>query len=577
MGGIRIRPPTARIRTLPPSEPGVARSVVAPAVAVSSRTPAPSTVELAEKAIKFAEAISEKRYYPYQVEPARRIIQAVIDNEGVEITCLMSRQVGKSTMIASICASLMVLMPEFAKTWEQDQRFNRRDDHGRYRGYKDGFWIGVFAPVKQLADLLYNKVRDVFSTDAAQSVLQELGLSFTVANGNQVTLSNKSVVKSLSASEHSKIEGHTFHLAVQEECQDINTLKIAKSISPMVSAYHGSTLSIGTSNATKCYFYHATQRNKRHAMTTGIVNHFEYDYKVCQQHNSLYKLYIEKEKFRLGEDSDSFRMSYALEWLLERGMFITKERLEAVGVTATNHKIFGYPVSHSFLWEDSSPDPRAHYVVGVDFGKRHDSTVATVIKVDWDHPVVKRWVNTEADMVEYAAYRKHIVAWLEIFGDDYESQFYQLCEFIRKFHIEKIILDATGLGAVMSDKFVTEFEGVTVVPFVFSLQSKSEGFKAISNDFNAKRLTYPAGEGTMASRVWRNFTDQMLMLEKEYREQHMLCHAPEDEENSHDDYCSSALLAAWGANEPAFGGVEVLHDNPFLHNKTERVAGRLVE
>jgi len=67
------------------------------------------------------------------------------------------------------------------------------------------------------------------------------------------------------------------------------------------------------------------------------------------------------------------------------------------------------------------------------------------------------------------------------------------------------------------------------------------------------------------------------MLEKEYREQHMLCHAPEDEENSHDDYCSSALLAAWGANEPAFGGVEVLHDNPFLHNKTERVAGRLVE
>lgn len=121
-------------------------------------------------------------------------------------------------------------------------------------------------------------------------------------------------------------------LIICEECQDISSFKIRKSIHPMGASYNASIIKIGTATTFKGDFYDVIERNKKDYKEgrLKIRNHFEYDYKICQKYNEKYRKYVEKEKHRLGEHSDEFRMSYGLEWILERGMFIDIIQLETL-------------------------------------------------------------------------------------------------------------------------------------------------------------------------------------------------------------------------------------------------------
>ena len=84
---------------------------------------------------------------------------------------------------------------------------------------------------------------------------------------------------------------------------------------------------IGTPGYHKGDFYKAINLNKRRARGKRL-NHFEYDDRVVCKYNPYYKKFIDKEKLRLGEDSEEFQMSYRLKWMLERGMLITEDDLD---------------------------------------------------------------------------------------------------------------------------------------------------------------------------------------------------------------------------------------------------------
>ena len=98
----------------------------------------------------------------------------------------------------------------------------------------------------------------------------------------------------------------------------------------MGAAYNATIVKIGTATTFKGDFYDAIQRNKAEALTrkSHIRNHFEYDWTIAAKYNPKYAKYVEKEKKRLGEKSDEFRMSYCLEWIIERGMFVYIENLD---------------------------------------------------------------------------------------------------------------------------------------------------------------------------------------------------------------------------------------------------------
>ena len=81
---------------------------------------------------------------------------------------------------------------------------------------------------------------------------------------------------------------------------------IRKSIHPMLASTGGSMVKIGTPGYHKGDFYKAINLNKRRARGRR-TNHFEYDYRVVCKYNPAYKLFVEKEKFRLGRTPRSSR------------------------------------------------------------------------------------------------------------------------------------------------------------------------------------------------------------------------------------------------------------------------------
>ena len=268
-----------------------------------------STTDLVNRIYNFCEVYSGRVMYPYQGQFSKRIIRSVLENDGAELTALFSRQSGKTETVAITVGGLMILLPQLANMpmFMEDKRLNT---------FRDGFWVGIFAPSQRQAQTTYNRMRGRMQCKEAQAVLSDpdFRLEFTTSNGQTVALSNGSFCTAISASDGSNIEGESFKFIICEECQDISNFKIRKSIHPMGAAYNATICKIGTATTFKGDFYEAIERNKKEydSGKLRIRNHFEYNYKVVMKYNPKYAKYIEREKRSLGETSDEFRMSYCV-------------------------------------------------------------------------------------------------------------------------------------------------------------------------------------------------------------------------------------------------------------------------
>lgn len=268
-----------------------------------------STTELVNMIYNFCEVYSGKVMYAYQTQFSKRIIRSVLENDGAEITALFSRQSGKTETIAITVGGLMIILPTLAN-------MPMFMDDPRLQMFKDGFWVGIFAPCQRQAQITYGRMKSRLQCKESIAVLEDpdFRLEFTTSNGQTVALSNGSFCTAISASDGCNIEGESFKFIICEECQDISNYKIRKSIHPMGAAYNATICKIGTATTFKGDFYEAINRNKKEYEQgkLKVRNHFEYNYKVVMKYNPRYAKYIEREKRSLGETSDEFRMSYCV-------------------------------------------------------------------------------------------------------------------------------------------------------------------------------------------------------------------------------------------------------------------------
>lgn len=268
----------------------------------------PTTV-LVNKIYDFCEFYGNRHLFPYQEQFGKRIIRSVLENDGAEITALFARQSGKTETVALIVGGLMIILPILAN-------MPMFADDSRFQMFKQGIWVGIYAPGLRQAQINYNRMRAFLTCPTAIQVLldDDFRLTFDTNNGNTVSLSNGSYAKAVSASEQSNIEGESYHLIICEEAQDISDYKLTKSIHPMGAAYNATVIDVGTATTFTAYFYRKINQNKEEAKSksTHIRNHFEYDYLVACKYNERYKKYVEREKKSLGENSDEFQMSYCV-------------------------------------------------------------------------------------------------------------------------------------------------------------------------------------------------------------------------------------------------------------------------
>jgi hypothetical protein len=486
--------------------------------------------KLIDKIMEFMGVLVGHQLHPYQQPLAKRIIESVIIGDGEEITALAARQSGKSETIANTVSTLMLLMPRLAKIYP--------DLLGKF---KDGIWVGLFAPTESQAETLFSRTVTRLSSERAQEILSDPEIDDVAAKAGGVTKmirlkKSGSTLTMMTANPRAKIESKSFHLVVIDECQEADDFIVTKSISPMMAYYAGTMVKTGTPTTHKNNFYKSIQLNRRRQTGRNArQNHFQWDYRDVAKINPDYNKFIKKEIIRIGEESDEFQMSYNCKWLLERGMFVSSTLLDELG--DTSQKIVK-------TWHQTP------VVVGVDPARKMDSTVVTVVWVDWDRPD------------EFGYYDHRILNWLEIQGDDWEEQYFQIVNFLSNYDVLAIGIDANGVGDAVAQRLKILMPRAEVVALTSSQSEQSKRFKHLQELLQRRSLAYPSHAESRRLRIWKRFYQQMTDVEIKYKGPNFTVAAP-DETYAHDDYVDSLAMACSLTRELVMPEVNV-SSSPFF-------------
>jgi hypothetical protein len=345
-----------------------------------------------------------------------------------------------------------------------------------------------------------------------------------------------STLMMMTANPRAKIESKSFHLIIIDECQEADDFVVSKSIAPMGAYYNATIVKTGTPTTFKNNFYRAIHLNKRRQTERGKrQNHFQWDWRDVAKFNPNYEKFIRKEMLRIGEDSDEFQLSYNCKWLLERGMFVTSSIMEELGDTSQ---------------ELVKSWHRSPVVVGVDPARKIDSTVVTVVWVDWDRPD------------EFGYYDHRVLNWLEIQGDDWEEQYFQIVNFLGNYDVLAIGVDSNGVGDAVAGRLKVLMPRAEVIAITSSPTEQSKRWKHLQALIQRQMVSWPAHAKTRRLRLWKKFFQQMTDAEVQYKGPNFLVAAP-DEAHAHDDFVDSLAIACSLTQDMVMPTVEV-SSSPFF-------------
>ena len=381
--------------------------------------------------------------------------------------------------------------------------------------FHEGIWIGAFGPKKEQAEIVYRRTRMLLK--AAE---KEYGLTIDMNRMDRFILTNGSLMRVISASPSSSIEGETFHLIELDENQDIHDSVRKKSIYPMGAHTRATIVNLGTPSldiTSKRYFYDMLQR-------PDVEHKFIFDYLEMQKYSEPYRLFVIDQKHRISEDSDEFKAAFRLIWCVESSQFTTVEQLMALGdktIQRTKQRL-----------TDHLKQIHTDVYVGIDVAKDPDSTVVTVVQLE--------------DMDDSDRKMIRILDWMELgHGMTYDRQIPEIFNMLKNYSIMRVSIDSRGVGdpvfdllnAMVTNNRLPQHRLCTVIPHSWTAISHHDLFNRLHLEWWENRVIYPAD----GSRESRNFIKQFQYLGKEYKGNLMKCHHPQ-EQWAHDDYCSSLAL-----------------------------------
>jgi hypothetical protein len=490
---------------------------------------------LIDKIMAFMNMLVGYELHPYQVPLARRVIESVIINDGEEITALAARQSGKTETIANTVTTLMILLPRLARIYPE-----------LLGKFADGLWVGMFAPISTQAETLFTRTVSRLTSQRAVEIMGDPEIDDITGKDpggirNIRLRKSGSMVMMMTANPRAKIESKSFHLIVIDECQEADDFVVSKSIIPMGAYYNATIVKTGTPTTTKNNFYRSIVGNRRRSVEkrNAKQNHFQWDWREVAKINPNYENFVKKEMLRSGEDSDEFQMSFCCKWLLERGMFVTQNIMDDLGDTSQE-------VVRN--WH------RTPVIVGIDPARKMDSTVVTVVWVDWDRPD------------EFGYYDHRILNWLEINGDDWEEQYYQIVTFLDQYDVLAIGVDANGVGDAVAQRLKVLMPRADIHSLSSSQSEQSRRWKHLQALIQRRLISWPAHAKTRRLRTWKRFYQQMVDAEVKYKGPNFLVEAPE-EANAHDDFVDSLSIACALTQEMVMPTVEVSNSPFFRTNR----------
>lgn len=404
------------------------------------------------------------KLYPYQVALSEAIISPPPEKR---MAILAPRQTGKSITIIYTILYLMDKMPNLK--------------------------VGIFAPKEsQATTIIFKGVRD--RAEKCEYYKRKIKRS----KETDMELANGSRIFAQAASPTSKIVGSSLNIAVVDEAQDVEEDKIIRDIIPMLGAFDGLLVLIGTASTKRCYLYEA-RRNPAYKSYT-----VKSEEALVQ--NVRYRNHVEKARLERGEDDPLFRTQYLGEWVLERGMFIEQEVLDGLQT------------------DKIKPNPDETHYAGWDPANKQDRSVITIMND-----------------------KGQIVRWLSFDGDDYTVQCSEVAPILKAWNVRYITVDASGpQDAVyqLLDRILKERGIPCKVAFVKTNELINHNlYSALKKAIKDREVSYPSGDvvGDDQKTDWYRFRQDMLALEVTYKDYIMRVRAP-DKRGVHDDYASSLIL-----------------------------------
>jgi terminase large subunit-like protein len=488
---------------------------------------------LVDGSLKLLEEMCGIALYTYQQEIAYRIFFSLLIGDSEEITIECARQSGKSETLACVAATTMVIFPKLAAMYPKDMVLQK---------FKHGVMIGCFGPTQDQSETIFSRIETRLTSETAKAVLNDDEIMDEMKqSGDLLKLKSGSFCRMQTAHPKARIESKTYHLIIIDEAQDADSESVRRRIHPMTTAVAGTIVKVGTPAAHKSDYYEAILRNKNRT-TYGQSNHFSYTWKRAAKENPFYAQSIRKEMKRLGPDSDEFLMSYSNVWMLQRGMFITDEQINALGDRSMK-------IQRSWF--------KTPIVMGIDIAKKHDSTVCTAVFVDWDNPD------------EFGLYYHRVLSWFEMRGENWEDQYPQICEYASRYSVMRIGVDAQGMGDPVAEHLQKLMPRTEVVPLAMNPMDQTVRWQHLLQLIGRGYIGWPAHPEVRRLHTYQRFIQQMSEVEREYRGKYLLVGTPKNEKNSHDDYVDSLALACSLTID--MGGVpevEQWSTNPFFQRGT---------
>lgn len=449
---------------------------------------------------------------PYQLEPARAIVDSVVHRRGLTFTVMMSRQAGKNELSAQIEAFLLT------------------------RSQRRGGSIVKAAPT--FRPQLLNSIMRLERTLDNELTRGRWRRQF----GSIVQL-GRARIFFFSGEPESHVVGATANLLLEiDEAQDFSEEKYLKDFRPMGATGNVTTVLYGTAWTADTMLERARQENLRLEAVDGVRRDFRYPWDVVAAHSAAYRRYVAAEMARMGSDHPLIRTQYLLEPIASGGRLLSETQLA---------QLRG---EHPRL---ERPDPGGGggdiVVAGVDIAgedeeaedaalrslkPRKDSTAVTVCAVTWQ-PVGGIAAVGRGPM-EPALRIVQQYWWT---GRKHRELFAQLVDLLRNvWRCRAVVVDATGVGAGVASFLAGAMPGVAR-PFVFTAASKSALGYGLLGAINGGRLKVYAEDGSPESaELWRQLRLARSTLHENQRLSFFV-----DPREGHDDLLMSVALAVEAA------------------------------
>ena len=479
-------------------------------------------------------------FYEYQSEFRQELFDGLLCRDRGEIGYEVARQAGKTTGVAEPVAFLAGIADMLFCVGSRP------------------FGIGIFAPREDQYRTDWLRMRDILPDIASlyglvqmvdNDTLMRYGRPKFDAFGRMLKMVPRLEVHGHSLGEGTKVESLTLDLAIVEEAQDIDDVKIDKMIRPMLTSTDGLLVHIGVAGYRKCYFKKFID-SKKHCVVWPYDKVIETRRRVHARTGNDYHLnyerFIEKEKERIGNQiTDEFRTQYMLEWMTEVGNFITEEQLK--------------------MLKRDRIKPRSKYVrVGIDFAKAHDFTVVTICT-----ELGQRLASLRMNGTDYTDQIPLLLEWIEKWCKDHPFEYLgpKGETLTTPLEVEWVQYDHTGVGNAVGEMLDQKCRWV-VKAVDFSARVIADMFQDFLNiiavgigltkgaveDTGQRRFEYDARDENVEV-----FEFEMTEAEKTYQGQLgiLSVHAPE-KKDKHDDTLFSQILGIYeGEQEPSLGVVRV--------------------